>query len=386
MMSLGPTLIYDKSLLQSLNQEEAFWLERHFRGVLTPVFLIEVLGDLKKTPRGERTPEAIVGGLAAKVGPLGTFSNIDHHSLVIQDLLGNPVAMTGRPVVRGGRRVRDRTGKIGVVFDEAPEMEALRRWQEGDFEGMEHALAAQWRQAVAEIDLQTTAKSLNFVRSHWREIKTLDDVARIAKTLVDDRGENFKTLKAALDALQIPKELWTKIQQRWREMKCPCLRLFAPYAAHVFAVEMFFLIGLGAELIQTSKKAKTRVDIAYLYYLPFCMAFTSSDDFHRQTVPLFMNEQQRFIHGPELKADLAKLRRHYDGLPDEVQQQGSLTYAAYPPLDGDFLISRLHDELLPGWRMHARNPIRITPELNAKLMDHLRPMLDAINTTENAPR
>ena len=46
-------------------------------------------------------------------------------------------------------------------------------------------------------------------------------------------------------------------------------------------------------------------NIAYLYYLPFSMGFTSHDRLHARTAPLFINpEKQVFIPGGDLKADL----------------------------------------------------------------------------------
>jgi hypothetical protein len=45
--------------------------------------------------------------------------------------------------------------------------------------------------------------------------------------------------------------------------------------------------------------------MAYLYYLPFAMCFTSNDNLHARTAPLFMDaEKQVFTPGRVLKADL----------------------------------------------------------------------------------
>jgi hypothetical protein len=59
-MSHGPAILYDKSAIQSLSKQEAFWLECHFRGVLIPTLLIEIIADLKKAPkRGARRKPAL---------------------------------------------------------------------------------------------------------------------------------------------------------------------------------------------------------------------------------------------------------------------------------------------------------------------------------------
>src|SRR5437879_13417707 len=87
------------------------------------------------------------------------------------------------------------------------------------------------------------------------------------------------------------------------------------------------------------------------------MAFTSRDRLHERTAPLFLDENQVFIRGDDLKADLAKLDTHYCKLSDDEKQRGVMSFAHYPPLDGDFLVSKLWDRLMrQGWRERAGRP------------------------------
>ena len=69
---------------------------------------------------------------------------------------------------------------------------------------------------------------------------------------------------------------------------------FAPYAAHVLTVELFFYLALSAGLI-SGDRPSNKIDIAYLYYLPFCMVFVSNDNLHAKTVPLFTDENRIFV-------------------------------------------------------------------------------------------
>ena len=89
--------------------------------------------------------------------------------------------------------------------------------------------------------------------------------------------------------------------------------------------------------IRPKGKADNKVDIAYLYYLPFCHVFVSKDNLHKRVVPLFMRDDQSFIDADELKADLQKLDAHYSALPDEVRNSGFHKFAKYPPEDTSFL-------------------------------------------------
>jgi hypothetical protein len=106
---------------------------------------------------------------------------------------------------------------------------------------------------------------------------------------------------------------------------------------------------LPTQLLRNVKPSH-KIDLAYLYYLPFCSVFTSKDNFHAEIVPLFLTSEQRFVNGIALKEDLAKLVAHYESLPEDVLKTGLIHFAAYPPDDAAFLVTRLWDQYLPGWR------------------------------------
>jgi hypothetical protein len=74
-MPLGPILIFDKSFLQSLNVDEAVWLDNFFLTVITPLFFVETLADLEKEVHRGRTPEQVGFPL---VGPAEALGNRDH--------------------------------------------------------------------------------------------------------------------------------------------------------------------------------------------------------------------------------------------------------------------------------------------------------------------
>jgi hypothetical protein len=59
-MGQGPTLTFDKSFLQSINPDEAMWLDNFFACNITPLFFIETLADIEKEVHKGRTPEQIV--------------------------------------------------------------------------------------------------------------------------------------------------------------------------------------------------------------------------------------------------------------------------------------------------------------------------------------
>jgi hypothetical protein len=66
MPGVGPILLFDKSILQSLSVDEAVWLDTSYFPCITPVFFTETLADLEKEVQKGRSPEEVVGNLAEK--------------------------------------------------------------------------------------------------------------------------------------------------------------------------------------------------------------------------------------------------------------------------------------------------------------------------------
>jgi hypothetical protein len=128
-------------------------------------------------------------------------------------------------------------------------------------------------------------------------------------------------------------------------------------------VDMFFHIAVAKRLISPDRLSN-RTDIAYLYYLPFAMAFVSNDKLHKRVVPLLLREDQLFIDGEELKRDLQQLDQHYSALPTEQLEQGLFQFAE-PPDDDRFLTTRVYRRF--GFRIDQN--IALTPGQNETIGD-----------------
>src|SRR5688500_1547944 len=127
-MSTGPLTIFDKSALQSLSIDDAVLFGQFYRTTYTPLFFVETMADLEKEVAAGKTPEQVVGTIAAKTANLTPVPSAHHDRLVLHNLLGDEIVMDGRPHVVGGRHVNSE-GRRGIVYDRAPEAEALHRWQ-----------------------------------------------------------------------------------------------------------------------------------------------------------------------------------------------------------------------------------------------------------------
>lgn len=277
--------------------------------------------------------------------------------------------MRGRPHVVGGRSVV-RDGKRGVVFDEAPEAEALHRWQKHEFLEVERGLAKHWREALRTQQVRQIDTAKQFPDGRPR---TFAEVKAYAESYM--RRPGGPAFLAALNILAVPAADRALVFQRWLDYGSPPISVFAPFAAYVATVTLFFELAVSLSLI-SDQRPSNAVDIAYLFYLPFCMVFTSDDKLHKKIVPLFLRADQAFVTGEDLKADLKRLDEYFSGQPAEVLQRGLMHFE--PPFDGDYLTTRLWKRFLPGWKHPSeRSAIKTTPEQQAKIVEEFNQRAEA---------
>jgi hypothetical protein len=279
--------------------------------------------------------------------------NVLHATLCLNELLGRRIEMRRVPVIAGGRAVRKPDGEVGVIFEHAPEAQAFARWQRGEFGEVERLFARQWRDQISASDHGATAKLARRTLTIRDVPKNLDDAIAIARDVVFGSGQRFLTLRTAYALLGLPAVAFDQVQQRWKLLGGPPLVQFAPYTAHCLLVDVFFHVCIDKKLISPDRPTN-RIDIAYLYYLPFVMMFASNDKLHARIAPLFMGEEQAFIWGGDLKTDLGRLDAHFSASAADVEKEGLFRVAGYPPDDETFLTTRL-------WRRFGM-PTRPAPE------------------------
>lgn len=331
---MGPITLFDKSFLQSLSLDESVWFGHYFMPVICPLFYVETLADLEKAAKEGRTPEQEVGAIASKFPEMSGTPCAHHRNLVLGDLQGYAVPMTGQIPMSGGRTVIQ-DSKYGVLFGKSKEAEAFARWQRREFLLVERGIAKEWRAALETIDLEGVAEGMRKLGVNSSNCRSLSDAHALATAAVRKPNNLFPSIAILAAAVGIPPQYHEPLIERWivRGPQRP-LSEHAPYAAHVLTVEMFFQIALAARLIGT-QRASNRVDIAYLNYLPFCHLFTSSDALHRKCAPLFLRPDQEFVWGPDFKADFSRINAHFMSLPEEERDRGIGVFAHAPPkLDG----------------------------------------------------
>jgi hypothetical protein len=338
---MGPNLLIDKSALQSLSQQELYKLTHHYNLTTCSVLLIEILGDLKKNQSADGFSTAEVQQLARKL--VHTYPCANQRDLLVGNLLGHPVPMTGQVPRGGGKRVTHE-GETGVVFGVSPENEAILRWKNGEFSEAEKALADLWREATRLVDLE------RFQREHKgkiRRFKSLDNLHRFVSFISHPKeaAERRNLLAAVLQEFDIPRGAQGLIFEQWKRAGYPDIEEFAPYAYHCFKVSLVFKYGVVTGLITTRRT--NQVDLQYLYHAPFCQVFCSRDNLHRDLAAVFPRDDQSFVHGDELKADLKRLIAWYEGLTPEERREREYDYGSRPPFDENSVTHRV-------WRKHMR--------------------------------
>lgn len=371
MSSLGPTIIFDKSLLQSLSEDESVWLDAFYYSIITPLFYVETLADLtKKTEL--KSSEDIVRIIANKVPEMGSSPTIHHRELSIGNLLGFEVGSSRRPILRGGKSYI-LNNKRGVVYDEHPELQALQRWRKQEFLEIERDIASLWRVSLAEFDYDYFLNLIQTILGpDFKKPKSLEEAFDFATKIVQGQGHRYKTLQLLKNLININNEAFKKIVSIWNQKEMVSIEDYAPYAAHVLKVDIFFILCTSSGLISRDRKSN-RADIAYIYYLPFTNIFTSSDKLHKRIVPLFMESDQRFIWGKNLKEDLLKLDQYYDKLKSkEEKKEGVYSFTWYPPDDDNFLTTIMWDNLRPNWRLSDNLPDNKNLSQKQKIPDGLK--------------
>jgi hypothetical protein len=373
---MGPIALFDKSFLQSLSLDESVWFDHFFYPTICPLFYVETLADLAKPAGSGKNAEDVVRVIADKTPVQAGGPCMHHRHLCIANLMGHPVPMNGQIPVAGGRMVKAPDGKRGVVYDNSPEAEAFARWQDGKFGDVERKFAAGWRRMLTTLDLPAIASRMRTLGIDPKQCNSVEKAHAVASALVHQREKPFDQMALLFMFLDIPPELQRDVLQRWSVDQYRPLAQYAPYAAYVLAVELFFQIALAANLI-SADRASNRVDIAYLCYLPFSMVFVSSDKLHRKCTPVFLRDNQEFVWGPDLKAELARQNTEFGKLPPEALEQGLMKFARAPVgVDSDLLI-RLFDTHTPGWRRRDEHRVPMTPEAQKKLVEELKAFSDA---------
>jgi hypothetical protein len=318
---MGPTVLLDKSALQSLSASEIDALARHYTIAVPLILVLEILADLTKG-------DAAVVTLSNKLRSSSVTILSWHKDLTISELIGGEIPLDGRAVINGISLITQE-GETFDFSDEEPESKALRNWRQGNFSEAEKEMANRWKEQTSNIDLGAYKNNFN-----GQKFKTLQEAQDAIIALLNQNHSKLSSQKDMIETylteIAANSTLRHKVMQRWRRNPSRFID-FARYSYYCFCLNQLFKLGLTNGHISTSRHSKSRIDLEYLYYVPFSKVFCSNDKFHKDLAPHLVTKQFTFITGFDLKKDLKRIADEFTALNPEAQQQRLKGNYCYPP-------------------------------------------------------
>lgn len=360
------SIIFDKSTFQSLNSEEIFFLQRYYLVTIAPVLLLEVLADLKKNRKDFDSQPRVID-FANKLLQLNPAFTTYYKYLINLSLLGNQIQMDGRPLLSGGEAVTAQDGKKGYIFKQPLEEKVLHRWRDGQFTEAEEFLAEQWRDATTK---KNVLEAMRQIFSATRKFDSLAELNESIEEYLNNPQYQVAVLVGMSQIFSVDHTVASKVFYRFEQGNIISIKNFSPYAFYCYKVYLFFELGILNGLIST--RSTNQVDLEYMYYLPFCKAFSSSDKFHESIIHFFLEHGQDFIRGSELKADLKNICTSRNLLTGEERDKWIEKHKNHPPEDPNSITYRI-------WKKYARPSVfsenvasrKISNETQKKIIDKI---------------
>jgi hypothetical protein len=126
-------------------------------------------------------------------------------------------------------------------------------------------------------------------------------------------------------------------------------------------VLLLFHFALLGKLIDA--KRTNRIDLEYLYYVPFAKAFASGDSVHAVLAPMVFDRDQTFISRDALKEDA----KYVLAESDRLLAEGARRPIQYPPAQPGSALLGLWEKHMPPREEVEREVPKMTPEQEAEL-------------------
>lgn len=350
----------DKSSLQSLSHDELDLVRRYFFLVVPPVLLVEILGDLKRESPKKAHPSVV--GLARRIVPGASLPILNgFQELISAEIGGVRIQMDYRPTILGGRSIMAESGERGRVLDVQPEAQILMKWQQGRFEEAEEILAERYRKTLRSMNVEALRKELHAEYSPRLHLESLRGTAEFVGDLIES-GEPRKLLcwffNDAFGDDKLLSNALSKVPEGTR------LSARLPYTTFCLRLSLIFHFGLAFNLV--SSRPSNRIDLEYLFYLPFTRGFSSGDKLHQDFFTLVGLEGNDFVNRDDLKRDLKRILEHEKEHPDAANS------VQPPDLDPGSFTSMMWRKLMkPTSKRRGELMRQLSSEQERKLLDHV---------------
>lgn len=245
--------------------------------------------------------------------------------------------MIGKILVADGKSVRNEYGE-GVLYSLTDEEEAFLCWSKGDFSQHEREWSENYRKVKSNLERPQGPPIAEVGKGG--DIAVLYSQVKAWAALEDKQEERFWSM---LSWVQMRGTLSMSAIARWRSCGRPHLKDYCPYAYYAWIIYLL----ADAAVKKGQCDPGDAMDICYLFYLPFCQVFVSSDKFHRRWAGILMNDNQEFVWGEDLKRSLKEIVSHYDALPESEMERGLEAIAPHPPDIPGSVVTELYSKYLP---------------------------------------
>jgi hypothetical protein len=338
------TLLFDKSAFHSFSYEEVLQLHKYYWVNISPVLVMEVLGDLKKGVADQVLNTQKVIEFANKLYPFNSAVNTHYLELLEGDLLGNRAPMQYKPVVNTAVPVQLPNGMTGHQIYPSEEEKAIERWKEGDFREVDEILSNSWRGSTTEKNLLVSIKE-QYVKNYpfLESLKSKEMILKAFDLQFTEAAAHETALRNIIEEFSLSPDSASQIFYRWESTQEKDIRTFAPFAVYCWRVRFLFYVLLRNGVITT--RPTNWLDLEYCYYLPFTRVFLSNDKLHDQLVPHLITANQRYIKGHLMKEDLKKIKNLKATLSPEDLRRADRE----PPRDEGLLNYQIWHTIYENW-------------------------------------
>ena len=301
------TILFDKSIIIGLSLENFKSLSYYFSPFIIPPLIDELIEELGKGGDINDLKKKLQI-LSVKCIPFRSKTITTYDHFLLANLMGESIPLDGRIPVNRGIMVRHKDGTTAYIMEESEDVKTLRRWSEGKFSDSDIKEGQKIRRIKNIIkEIPKTLKELDTdLDSHLQQLSTFSELGNF----VDERlsiSEKNKT-EQLIEGLysghfhnSLRNVLLKEVLEKWKKQGALPLSQYASYAFYCLRLSMIYNIGIKCNLIKTSKAQNTYFDLQYIYYLPFCHFFSSSDNFHKDISSIFLRSNQKFLEKKDLE-------------------------------------------------------------------------------------
>ncbi len=374
---MGPFLLVDKSFIQSLSPELIDILDKHYMVIVAPILIREICANLLKYPEDEVLSKHKVSVLAKKANGSGAKTVCHYGNACISDLLGAGVRLA--PIIprTGGREFTAPNGSKGIICEESFEDKLLRRWAKGQF-NTDDIAAAKDHYEKREYDLEGSGRAMAEEFPRNASFKSLTELAAHIDDILSAFPDQWQIIESFMSLTIMEPQDQRKVKARWEAGGRPNFKDFANYAFYCYRLGSIFWVGVTSGLIPTSKREKAIIDYEYIYYLPFVHAFCSQDSFHRDFSVLFLRDDQDFIWGDDLIADLRVISSFNNNMTDDEKKYYEINFGHYPPPIPDSITNILWQKHMRPWAPKSGNLVKeMSEDVRNRLAEELIGIIDS---------